>query len=83
MIKIAGKFENPDSGEMDQKDTPIRCAEVIDVGPDCKFIQPDDHIYVNINSLIPVPFRGEVLFCVSEANIIIMLGNDLKSRKYD
>lgn len=75
-----GKFENPDSGELDQKEFPIRCAEILECGPECKFVRPGDHAYVVMSSLMPVPFRGEILFCVGEVNLVTIMNNDLKER---
>jgi co-chaperonin GroES (HSP10) len=80
LVITKGLHENPDDGNISQKDDPIWCAEVVACGPDCKLIRPGDHVYAVKNSLMPVPFRGEIFWVVGELNITIVIGDDLNER---
>ena len=75
-----GEFTNPDSGEDEQMDLKISCAEVIEVGPDCKYIKPGDDVYVNNPTIRPVPFMRQGFFLCNEQNVLAVMNNDLDKR---
>lgn len=80
LILTQGQFDNPDSGERDMKDFPVQCAEVIEVGPECRWIKPGDHVMVTLGSLTPIPFKGEILWSTSEINVLTVMADDLEKR---
>lgn len=80
LVLTGGLFENPDDGNIDRKDSPIWCAEVMAIGTDCKLIRPGDHVIVVKNSLMPVPYKGELWFAVGEQNVVVVLADDLDER---
>ena len=61
-------------------DLKISCAEVIEVGPDCKYIKPGDDVYVNNPSIRPVPFMRQGFFLCNEQNVLAVMNNDLDKR---
>jgi hypothetical protein len=75
-----GEFTNPDSGEDEQMDLKIICAEVIEVGPDCRYIKPGDDVYVNSPTIRPVPFMRQGFFLCSEQNVLAVMNNNLSER---
>ena len=51
-------FRNPDSGEIEMSELGIVCAEVVAVGPECKYVKPGEDIYLRDVGCAPVPFGG-------------------------
>ena len=75
-----GEFENSDSGEKEKLDLSIKCAEVIEVGPDCKYIKKGDDVYINDAGIRPVPFMRSGFFLTHEQNVLAVMSNDLNER---
>lgn len=75
-----GEFENSDSGEKEKLDTIIKCAEVIEVGPDCKYIQKGDDVYINEAGIRPVPFMRSGFFLTNEQNVLAVMSDNLNER---
>lgn len=48
----------------------IGYAEVINCGPECKYLKPGMGIYVDTRSLRPIPFKGKQLMQVNEMNVL-------------
>ena len=55
-------------------------AEVIEVGPDCKYVKPGDDVYVNNPTIRPVPFMRQGFFLCNEQNVLAVMNNDLDKR---
>lgn len=75
-----GEFTNSDSGEDEKMDLKIQCAEVIEVGPDCKYIKAGDDVYVNTPTIRPVPFMRQGFFLCNEQNVLAIMNNNLSER---
>lgn len=75
-----GKFENPDSGELDKKDFYTDVAKVIEAGPMCKYTRKDDEVVVDIRTLKPIRFMGNVYFVTAEQNLMAVINDDLSTR---
>lgn len=75
-----GEFENPDSGEIDQKDYYVECGHVIAAGPECKYIKEGDDIFYDIRTIRPVPFLGKGFFHMNEQGVLTVMNNDLEIR---
>lgn len=80
LILNNGEFDNSDSGEHEQLDLKIACAEVIEVGPECKYLHAGDDVYFNTFSARPVPFMRQGFFLCNEMNILTVMNNDLNER---
>ena len=48
-----GEFLNPDSGENDKLKELVACAKVIEVGPDCKYLNINDDVFYDTRSVYP------------------------------
>ena len=75
-----GQFDNPDSGDRDQKDQFIRCGRVIGTGPECKFVQEGDDIFFDKRSARPVPFFDKGFLIMAEGNLICVINTDVEAR---
>ena len=73
---FADTFRSDDTGEMEQAEQFICCAEVISTGNDCKYVKPGDDVYYR-NVATPVPFNNMGYYSISEQNIICrVVGKD-------
>ena len=52
----SGGFDNPDSGTRDTLQEVIKCAKIIEVGPDCKRVQKGDDVYYDSRNSISFTF---------------------------
>lgn len=79
-LDLSDEFINSDSGQVDKKDFFIECAKVLEVGPKCEFVQPEDDVMIDIRSISPVPFFGKVYWLVDECAIKAVINEGLKER---
>lgn len=77
---IDGDFKNPDSGENEKLNQEIRCAKVLEVGPECKYVKPGDDVFFRMSITIPIPFMGQGFFMTNEPNILSVINDDLSTR---
>lgn len=75
-----GIFKNPDTGEMDTEEQLTIVANVIEVGPLCKYVQPGDDIYYRKHQGIPVPFFRQGFEVVAETQVQVIINEGLKER---
>lgn len=75
-----GSFKNPDTGEDDHEYNLSKQAEVVEVGPLVKYIQPGDVVYYREACQVPVPFFGQGLYVVSEHQIHVVINAHVKER---
>ena len=75
-----GKFVNPDSGEEDTEEQLTIVANVIEVGPLCKYVKSGDDIYYRKHQGIPVPFFRQGFEVVNENQIQVIINEGLKKR---
>lgn len=68
-IQSSQKVVSDDSGEVEENEEYVACAKVIAVGPKCQNVQPGEDIYVIKHIAIPIPFRKQQLYTISEQNI--------------
>lgn len=48
----------------------ILLATVINAGPDCKFYKDGDEIYLDKNTLRPIPFQGKEYWLLNEISVM-------------
>ena len=75
-----GTFKNPDTGEMDTEEKLTVVANVIEVGPLCKWVKPGDDIYYRMHQGVPVPFFRQGLEVVAETQVQVIINEGLKQR---
>lgn len=80
IIDYSGQFQNPDSGEKDKLQELVACAQVIEVGPDCRHLQVGDDVYYLPNTAYPLPFMSLGYKLTSEPQILCTLNENLKER---
>jgi hypothetical protein len=83
IIDIGGQpieYKNTDSGELEQEEQFIKVLIVVEVGPECKWVKPDDIIFATKPSLVPIPFYKQNLQLVNETRVLSVVNNGLKNR---
>jgi len=75
-----GEFNNPDTGEKDKQEVFVGCAEVIEVGPEVKYLKPGDDIYYDTRTVYPVPFMSLGYKLTQENQVLCVLNEKLKER---
>ncbi len=80
LIDYDGEFKNPDTGENDKMEKGIRCAKVIEIGPEVKYLKPGDDIYYVSNSALPIPFFNQGYQVIAEQNALTVLNEGLRKR---
>lgn len=80
IVEYSGDFMNPDTGEKDRLKELIGCAKVIEVGPECKYLQAGDDVYYDTRTVYPVPFMSLGYVLCSEPQILCTLNENLKER---
>ena len=79
-VDYDGSFMNPDSGEKDNMKQGIKCAKVIEVGPDCKMVRAGDDVFYESRAIAPIPFFSLGYEILVEGNIFCILNEGLKAR---
>lgn len=80
IVDYTGSFMNPDSGEEDNLKELIGCAKVVEVGPECKYVQNGDDIYYDTRTAYPLPFMSMGYKMLSESQVLCVLNEALKER---
>lgn len=75
-----GEFQSKKSGETEVEDLAVKYGEVIEVGPDVKYIQAGDDIIFRNHTQLPAPFLGQDLWIVGQNNVIVIINENLKER---
>lgn len=78
-----GEFDNPDSGEKDNLSVFIKCGEVFEAGPDCKYVKQGDDVFYDSRSTRPVPFMRCGFVLGSEQNLLCVMNDDLNKREWN
>lgn len=73
-------FKNNDNGEYEEEEQFIMTGNVIEVGPDCKYIKEGDAVMWAKHSQVPVPFFRQGLVVVNETRIIVTINEGLSKR---
>ena len=79
-LDTSGAFKNPDSGTMDTLQEVIKCAKVIEVGPDCTRVKNGDDVYYDSRTVYPLPFMSLGYMVTTEVQLIAVINNNLKER---
>lgn len=80
IVDYDGSFINPDTGEKDKMKQLVACAQVIEVGPEVKYVKPGDDVYFDPRTCYPVPFMSLGYLLTSEPQIHCVLNEGLKAR---
>ena len=63
------RYKSNETGEMEENDEFVACAEVIAVGPKCENVKVGEDVFVIKHIATPVPFRKKGYYIISESNI--------------
>jgi hypothetical protein len=69
-----------ETGEYEEEEQFIMTGNVIEVGPDCKYIKEGDAVMWAKHSQVPVPFFRQGLVVVNETRIIVTINEGLSKR---
>jgi hypothetical protein len=69
--KTASLTFTEETGQMEKElEQIIGYAEVVNCGPECKYLKEGMGIYVDTRSLRPIPFKGRQYMQVNEMNVL-------------
>lgn len=80
VVDYDGSFDNPDSGERDATEAGITCAKVVEVGPECKHVQPGDDVYYDSRGAYPLPYMSQGFKIMSEPQVLSIVAEGLEKR---
>jgi hypothetical protein len=83
IILDSSRFTNPDSGKDEDRDLGIKCAKVIEVGPDVKHVRKGDEILCVAARALPVPFMNTGFMLMNEGHVICIINtNDVLIERF-
>lgn len=71
---------NTITGQLEERDQMIAVGTVIEVGPECKYLQEGDTVFYMKNMPTPVPFFKQGFWTLKEENIIAVVNEGLSER---
>ena len=74
------QYKNTDNGEIEEEEQFIKVGVIQEVGPECKWCQPDDTIFFTKVSAVPVPFYKQNLQLVCENRVLAVVNENLSER---
>ena len=74
------EYKSTDSGEWEEERQTIGVATVIEVGPECKYVQPGDCIFYQNITAIPIPFYKQGFYSINEHSIMQIVNVGLTER---
>ena len=77
---MAPQYKNTDNGEIEEEEQFIKVLVVVEIGPECKWVRPEDVIMATKPSLVPVPFYKQNLQLVNETRVLSVINEGLKER---
>jgi len=80
IAKPGGQFKNPDTGEQDTEYNFSCQADVIEVGPACKYVKEGDIVYYRKACAVPIPFFRQGFEVVAEPQIHVVINEGIKAR---
>lgn len=69
-IESSKTYKSNETGEIEKNNELVRCAKVLEVGPDCKNVKVGDDIFFTAFEELKLPFRKKGWIMVSETRII-------------
>ena len=76
----SNKYFNTDSGEEEELKAGIIVARVLEVGPECKYVEEGDDIFYTFASQTTVPFFGQGFYVVPEQRVLVIINEGLQNR---
>lgn len=79
-IDIAPTYKSNETGEWEEEESMIHVGEVVDAGPDCKYLQEGDVVMWSKVSEVPIPFYKQGLLLIPENRVIVVINEGLTKR---
>lgn len=76
----APTYKSNETGETEEEESMIHIGEIVDAGPECKYVQPGDVVYWTKVSEVPVPFFKQGLVLINETRVMVVINECLDSR---
>lgn len=77
---FAPEYKNTDNGQIEEEEQFIKIGVVQEVGPECKYLKPDDAVFYPKPACIPVPFYKQGLIQVNETRVLAVVNSFLTER---
>lgn len=74
------QYKNTDNGQIEEEEQFIKVGVIQEVGPECKWCQPEDTIFYTKPSAVPVPFYKQNLQLVCENRVLAVVNEQLSTR---
>lgn len=74
------QYKNTDNGNIEEEESFIKVLVVVEVGPECKWVKPEDVIFATKPSLVPIPFYKQNLQLVNETRVMAIVNEGLTER---
>lgn len=74
------QYKNTDNGEIEEEENIIKVGVIQEVGPECKWLQPEDTVFYTKMSAVPVPFYKQGLQLVNETRVLAVVNEGLTER---
>ena len=75
-----GSYKSKETGEKETEDMIISFGEVLEIGPEVKYVKPGDDIIFRNHTQLPAPFLGQSLWIVSQNNVLVVINENLRER---
>lgn len=79
-IDIAPTYKSNETGEWEEEESFIHTGEVVDAGPECKYLQEGDVVMWSKVSEVPIPFYKQGLVLIPENRVIVVVNEGLTKR---
>ena len=76
----APEYKSTDTGEWEEEEQKICVANVIEVGPECKYVKPGDAVFYYKINAIPIPFYKLGFYSINEHSILQLVNVGLTKR---
>lgn len=74
------QYKNTDNGQIEEEESFIKVGVIQEVGPECKWCQPNDTVMYTKPSTVPVPFYKQGLILVNETRVLVTINQGLTER---
>jgi hypothetical protein len=73
-------YKSNETGEYEEEESYMHVGEVVDAGPECKWIKDGDVVYFTKASEVPVPFFKQGLVMINETRVTAVINEGLTAR---
>lgn len=78
----APTYKSNETGKLEQEDSFIKVAQVLEVGPETKYVKEGDVVMYTKPSGVPVPFFRQGFELLNESRVMVIINEKVKERIY-